>query len=230
MKLPRSAHVIAQLLMAAAVLLTGGCSDGGAFAKFSDSTKGVFDYLSGRTPIVAAKKMLNEHSADDRRVGINELVDRQFGQHPPYTTEYEHIAARDSDWLVRATAIRALNRARVKAATGIFIKSLDDTSDEVRLEACKALINLPDPKSAPGLIKLVNNPGENRDVRIAAADALRHYKTIEVARTLVNALGQREFAVAWQSRRSLMELTGKDLKYDEAAWLGLLTSNAKPFG
>ncbi|MGK4277532.1 hypothetical protein, partial [Escherichia coli] len=51
---------------------------------------------------------------------------------------------------------------------------------------------------------------ENRDVRIAAADALRHYKTLEVSRALVTMLDQREFGVSWQCRQSLQVLTSKD--------------------
>src|SRR5207247_99585 len=108
---------------------------------------------------------------------------------------------------VRATAIRALNRSRDASATPLFVKALDDPSDQVRLEAAKALVNMPDQKAAPALIKIVDSRTDNRDVRIAAADALRHYKALDVARTLVNTLGQRDFSVAWQSRHSLIMLT-----------------------
>ena len=35
---------------------------------------------------------------------------------------------------------------------------------------------------------------------------------------------------AWKARRSLRAITGKDLRYDEAAWLGFITGPDKPFG
>ena len=53
---------------------------------------------------------------------------------------------------------------------------------------------------------------EPRDVRIAAADALKHYRSIDVGRALVDTLDSRDFGVAWQSRRSLIRLTGRDLR------------------
>jgi hypothetical protein len=101
----------------------------------------------------------------------------------------------------------------------------------VRLEAAKALANLPDPAAAPALIRALARPDEARDVRIAAADALRHYPNLEVARALVAQLAGRDFGVAWQARQSLKHMTGKSgLRYDEATWLGYLTGPEKPFG
>jgi hypothetical protein len=201
-----------------------------AWGKLGDSTQQFWDYITGNTPIKAVREMENARVPDQRRIGINYLASRSFGQKAPYTTRYEQIARTDPDWLVRATAIRALNRARDARATPLFIKSLTDSSELVRLEACKALANVPDPNASPGLVKLVNDPAESRDIRIAAADALRYYKTLEVARTLVNTLDQREFGVSWQSRQSLKVLTGKDLQYDEAAWLTYLSTSSKPIG
>ena len=68
-----------------------------------------------------------------------------------------------------------------------------------------------------------------KDVRIAAADALRNYRNLDSARTLVNLLNERDFGIAWQSHRSLVLLTRRDLRYDQAAWLQFLSSNANPF-
>ncbi len=111
-----------------------------------------------------------------------------------------------------------------------MIAALGDENALVRLEATKALANVPDPAVVPVLIKLVNNAAEDRDVRIAAADALKHYRTLDVARSLAGQLAGKDFGVAWQSRQSLERLTGRDLKYDESAWLGYLTGPGKPLG
>jgi hypothetical protein len=51
-----------------------------------------------------------------------------------------------------------------------------------------------------------------------------------VARVLAASLSGRDFGLAWQSRWSLKILTGKDLGYDESAWLGYLTGPEKPLG
>jgi hypothetical protein len=100
----------------------------------------------------------------------------------------------------------------------------------VRWEAAKALSNIPDPSAAEPLSRTLGNQAETKDVRIAAAEALRHYRTMGVARVLAASLSGRDFGLAWQSRWSLKILTGKDLGYDESAWLGYLTGPEKPLG
>jgi HEAT repeat protein len=111
----------------------------------------------------------------------------------------------------------------------VFVKALEDSSPLVRQEAAPALANIPDPNAAAPLARLVANPQEPRDVRIAAADGLKHYRTLDAGRALVGTLTSRDFGVAWQSRRSLIRLTGRDLKYDEAQWLQFLTGPERPF-
>jgi HEAT repeat protein len=205
-----------------------GCrGDGDGGARFSRS---LAEYFTGNTPLVAAQKMEDQYSPDQRREGINRLVAREFGRRPPYTTRYQQIAQLDSDWLVRAASIRALNRSRDDTATQIFIDALRDENALVRLEAIKALNNVPDPKGMPMLVQLANDPGQSRDIRIAATEALRHYPQFDVARALMNLLDDRDFSLAWQARRSLRTMTGADLRYDVPAWLNYLTSGQSPLG
>ena len=70
---------------------------------------------------------------------------------------------------------------------------------------------------------------EAKDVRIAAADALRLHKTLDVARALMSVLNDREFGAAWQARQSLILMTGRDFRYDESAWLDYLSKAKNPF-
>jgi hypothetical protein len=79
-------------------------------------------------------------------------------------------------------------------------------------------------------VKIATNATENRDLRIAAIDALKHYKTTQIAKTLINVVTERDLAVAWQARKSLKAMTGKDLRYDENAWLQYISGPAKPLG
>jgi HEAT repeat protein len=141
-----------------------------------------------------------------------------------------NMARTDPDPSVRSMAIRALNRARDKRAIPIFLAALDEKNDSVRLEGAKGLANIPDPTAVAPLIRHLDNLDENVDVRVACADALRLYRTSEVAQALVRGLRDRNFGIAWQSRKSLQLMTGKDFRYDTAAWLTYLSGTNKPFG
>ena len=197
-------------------------------------TYGLFDsmfaIIGGDTPAKSAQLMEDQTSPDHRRQGIFGLVKYDFGQHEPYTRRYRQIAQQDTDFTVRAAAVRALNWARDRSAVPVFIASLNDSNELIRWEAAKALSNVPDPSAVEPLTRALNNPGESKNVRIAAADALRHYHNLTVARTLVNTLDGKDFGVAWQARESLHAMTGSDLQYNASAWLIFLTSDKSPLG
>jgi hypothetical protein len=188
------------------------------------------EQMSGDTPRHAIVAMEDKKSADNRRNGMNRLLEWDFTHRPPYTGVYEGMASLDEDPTVRAAAIRACNRSRDKRATAVFIKSLADKNEWVRLEGAKGLANLPDPNAAAPLTALANNPEENRDVRIAATDALKYYRTLEIARVLSGLLADGDFSVAWQARRSLVFLTHKDFGYDQGAWLAYFVGPQRPLG
>ncbi len=190
----------------------------------------ISDMFAGKTPSLYARQMEDPDRPDNRWKGMNKLLENDFAKKPPYTTRYQQIAQSDPDPLIRAFAVRALNRSRDGGATDVYIKALSDQSELVRLEGAKALTNLPDPKAISPLLTLVNKPDESRDVRIAAADALKHYKQLDVARALVARLNERDFGVAWQARRSLRRMTRNDFAYNEGAWLQYFTGPEKPFG
>jgi HEAT repeat protein len=107
-------------------------------------------------------------------------------------------------------------------ATAIFVAGLGDQNEWVRLESAKALANLPDVRAADTLRGIAENRLENRDLRIAAADALKHYRTLPTARVLSSVLDDPKFGVSWQARRSLRYLTDRDYGYDKSAWLTYL--------
>jgi HEAT repeat protein len=229
--MPRSIPILLALLL---ICITG-CAD--TATQLGNSTNQFFRFLgrasdaaTGKTARKAAVRMEDQYFPDERREGINDLVKRDFGKREPYIKRYEQIAQNDPDWLVRATAIRALNRSRHSGSTPIFVKALSDPNEQVRLEACKALVHMPDENAITPLVRLVQTADENRDVRIAAAEALQHYRTLEVARALANTLAGRDFGLAYQAHQTLTLITGRDLRYDEAAWLAYLTGPEKPFG
>ena len=184
--------------------------------------------LWGDTPIAQVRMMEDQKSADQRRRGIYKLMRHDFAQQEPYTKRYRQIAQSDPEPTVRAAAIRASNASRDRAAVPVFIAALNDKSDLVRLQAAKALSNIPDRTAAEPLMRVLGNQAEQRDVRIAASEALRHYRNLDVARVLAGTVGGRDFSIAWQSRWSLIVLTGRDLGYDEHKWLEFLAGPDKP--
>lgn len=188
------------------------------------------DFFAGKTPGYYARQMEDSNFPDRRWKGMEKLVENDFARKPPYTTRYRQIAQSDPDPLVRAVAIRSLNRSRDAGASSIYIKALSDESELVRLEAAKALNNMPNPAAAAPLLALLDKPDESREVRLAAAEALRHYKQLDVARALVARLNERDFGVAFQARESLRRMMLNDMGYNETAWLQYFTGPAKPFG
>ena len=197
---------------------------------FFDGVGQQLKILEGDTPSKAARMTLDNNSADNRRRGVFKLVGYSFAHKPPYTTRYEQMAKNDPDPTVRAAALRACNWSRDRNATGVFVSMLADAKepDAVRLEAAKGLCNLPDSAAVPTLLAVAAAPTNSRDIRVASVDALKYYRSLEVGRALGNLLADRDFAVAWQARRSLVYMTHRDLHMDQGAWLSYIAGPEKP--
>jgi hypothetical protein len=206
---------------------------------FVDFPMRVYDFWTGNTPGKFARWMEDDQSADNRRKGIYGLVTKhEFSRKEPYTKRYWQISQGDPDYLVRVAAIRALNRSRDKSVVPVAIKSLESAEPLVRLEAAKALANIPDASAVPALLTHLNpevalrgeggrleRVTETSDVRVACADALRNYRTRDVARALIEKLQDKQFEVSWQARQSLVLMTGHDYRYDMNKWQEYLTRN-----
>ncbi len=182
--------------------------------------------LFGNSPEYYAIRLAADNATpDQRRVGINGLVRRGFGQEPPYTDAYAQLARESDAALVRATALRALNRSASVAHTQVYIAALSDDDVLVRIEAAKALAKAPDPEAIPALVAIARDGEQDVDLRIAAVDALRHYgDEVEVVEQLTQLLEDNEFSVAWQARASLAIVFGEDRGFDPAAWTNASTS------
>lgn len=202
---------------------------GSFFWGIGHKVSSTYYWFKGDRPGSAARDMEDSDSADRRRDGINRLMTYDFASGPIYTRRYRQIAQFDPDATVRATAVRAANRARDPKAPPIFVRALSDKSDMVRLEGAKGLVHQPDPTAVAPLLSLMADREESREVRIACADALKHYRTPPVARALIASLNDRDFSIAWQARRSLRYLTGRDYGYNDGAWLAFFTGPEKPF-
>jgi hypothetical protein len=216
------------------------------FLKFTfwDFPKQTISYYLGNTPGKYARMMEDDQSGDVRRTGILRLVvDYPFARTVPYTQRYWQIAQGDPDALVRVAAVRALNRSRDRSVVTIAVRYLDSADPLLRLEAAKALANVPDETAVPALLRhmapqfdqraeggRLEPVPETRDVRVACADALRNYPTKDVATALIDVLHEKEFEVSWQARKSLILMTGHDYHYDQARWREFLSKSDNPFG
>ena len=189
---------------------------GGILGYTADALGGIF----GNSPKFYAERLAAANATpDQRRVGINGLVRREFGREPIYTDAYAQLAAESNAPLVRATAIRALNRSAAEGHTDLLIAALSDRDTLVQLEAAKALAKVPDPAAAAPLLSVAVDADADVDVRIAAVDALRHYGgDVEIVEQLAALLEAEEFSVAWQARQSLASIFGKDRGFDPKAW------------
>ncbi len=159
-----------------------------------------------------------EARPDELREAMLGLVRYDYARKEPYTDAYAQRARSSPHALVRASALRALNISRDRNAVPLYIELLDDEDAKVRIEAAKALANIPDDSAAGPLLRAAQNPEENLDARLAAIDALRHYEGQESLLGLVGLLESEEFSVTWQARRSLITATGEDHGFDALAW------------
>lgn len=190
-----------------------------------DIPKRVLEQLQHQKFIDAATHLKpGTGDADMRRTALNRIATNTLGKNLPYTDVYRATALQDPDAPVRAAAVRAINHVRDESSTAALVIALGDTDPMVRQESAKALANLPTPKAELPLRSIVQKSDEDVDTRIAAVDALRHYKTLDTQRLLVSQLNSNNFALAWQARRSLFLQTGSDFRYDESAWLNYLAS------
>jgi hypothetical protein len=183
-----------------------------------------FDYLTHDNAAYAARKMADRSSPDNQREGMLRLTDFEFARSGIYLKGYTLAARSGGDYTVRAAGLRALNRCRAKGHTLLFVESLTDDQELIRLEAADALGNIPDPDAIPMLVAHLANVEPSSDVRIACAEALRNYHTHEAMQALIDELNDQDFGVAWQSRQSLELLTGQDFRYDAQAWINYLAA------
>lgn len=210
----------------ATLAVTGSAFNALAFP-VTFTTEATVRWMTDDRPSKADKMLEDKTSPDNRREGMNKLAEFGFLKNEVFTKRCRQIAVSDTDPIVRATAIRTANRARDIKAIKLFISGLSDPSVFVRLESAKALANIPDVSAIPLLIDTLGNTNENRDVRVAAADALKHYRTLPVGRALSDALNDRSFAISWQSQRSLRYMTDRNFGYDAGAWLAYFTGTEK---
>lgn len=166
--------------------------------------------------------ILDPSDADRRREGIVALSQHPRGLDEQPCKLYANVAANPrEDVNVRAAAVDALGRSGRTEHCGGVAALLEDPSDLLRWRAAVALDTLPGEAAIEPLRKHALSD-RLLDVRVAATQALRHYRRQDVAYTLLGCLNDRDFSIRFKAHGSLVQVTGQDLGYRPGDWRDLL--------
>ena len=182
---------------------------------------------------------LEAESPDVRRRAIERISRSKYASSDDSVKTMGLIVRTDTSQIVRRTAAHGLGNGRREEACAPLLMVLDAealprevrAADAALRQACvtslDALVsaNVRCDESQP-LIAVVarlltNDP--DRDVKIAAARLLRHFRHTDALDGLIASLRQREFAVTYEAEQSLIQLTGHThgQRHDDwRVWLG----------
>ena len=240
--MPRQAGLFLVLLFLLTVALSGiGCQ---VVAEEDDHplTKLIAKLLP-ESPGVRWHKLrqkLQSLDADQRRAGVLLLGEKDS---LPLDRKLEVLAlvaagevdqpsaARgDPDEQVRATAVAVLSRLDTEPVKlpQVLQRTAFDVSPMVRETSAVVLHQQPYPWGLDILKKMLTRD-ESTAVRGRAATALGGYRDPQALQTLIAAVDDEEFEVAFQARNALKTMTGQDFEYDRQAWAQWLQSTDDPF-
>jgi hypothetical protein len=167
--------------------------------------------------------------ADNRREGIAQISEKNWGRAEPYPAWYAKCLAEDRDVGVRCVAARALAKSGAVKYLPTLAAALSDRSPAVRTDVAIALDRLHGEVAIDPLCRAARDDG-SPEVRAAAARALKHYPQKKVAAALVYCMSDASFEVRHWAHESLVEMTGKDLGYEAADWARVAGTDAPLHG
>lgn len=173
--------------------------------------------LFAPSPEDKVSMLYDDRHPDRVRRGLNLVSAEPWGLEEPYLAKYAEIAQTDPEPACRGAAVRALGRAGDTTYLDVLIDAMDDAAASVRWDAAVALGETTGPEAVAPMSRHAIDD-DSTDVRAACAKSLRHYAGAAVRDTLVDCLMDEAFAVRYQARQSLVELTGRDAGYDPHAW------------
>lgn len=205
------------LLVAATLLLAGGCQDGPLYA-----LKAVNPYFTMKEWKEDSDLGVTDH---ERRVALTKLAD-SIATLPPqrqkfWSGQLENILVNDESPEMRRLAVLAAGRLADSAGLPLIQKGLDDSIAKVRMEACRALGG-DSSEQASRMLAATLGRDTNLDVRHSAIAALAGHTSPIAIDSLRTALKDRNPATADLAIDSLRDVTGKNLGDDPQVWIAAL--------
>jgi hypothetical protein len=203
------------ILTAAAALAwsLGGCQGKSPGEFLGDAFGGVMS----PDPSEIAPEAFNVYDPDRRRNSVALLSNASWGGEKPYLKTYR-LLVDDPDPTVRAASIAALGTHGTTSDVPAITRYLrSDRNKIVRWEAAKALQKIHDDQAIAALLS-AGREDEDKDVRMAAINALGQYPQRRVFDGLVGALDDPDFGVAREAEQALRTLTGKDFGDRPGPW------------
>jgi HEAT repeat protein len=209
---------------------TGGWTEGGRF-------KSSKDYL---------KMALEAQCADDRREGVVGLAAGRDAASDWAVKVFDTIARTDTDAMVRCEAVKALRASagpqhvptllKLLSSAGGGVEGVRPAPGRVRWEAAKLLKliietqGIEDSQRDETVHVLLDNVAkdDDRNVRLAAIEALAHLPQRPVVVALIDALETEDYAIKHTAERSLVVLTGATNNCDAEAWRKWLAGKENP--
>lgn len=198
-----------------------------------------------RTPEQWMDAALHAERADERRKAVDVLSRGRHAADDWVAQGFSTIARTDSDPMVRVSALRGLRASGGPAAVSTALKLLQRTPPPdvvpppapVRWQAMQLLRDLchdqriGDSERDGVVATLIDRTDldADRNVRLAAIEALAVFRERRVLIALIDVLRERDFALQAAAEQSLAELTGQHFEYDADAWSAWLNRTTDLF-
>jgi len=134
-----------------------------------------------------------------------------------YIQKLVGLIQNDSNPVIRAEAVRALAKFPSPSIIPGFRTATADDDQEVRIAACQAWGQHPDPEALQALADIVRHDAK-LDVRMVATAELAKFSDPAAVAALGVALDDHDPALQYRAIQSLKTCTGEDFGNSVAAW------------
>jgi HEAT repeat protein len=235
--MPKSPYILATAILAAVAIAPPGCQkqDQHQPAPTPTTQEGPLEWIAGKllgdTQEQRRQQLLTSLTspdADIRRQGAMLLGTKPSADWETTPEILRMMTLGDKNEHVQATALRTLAKVGTSDVLATTIaKAASNPSAIVRAE-CIAVTTYVESNVAVATLTSMLAYDSDAEIRRAAAAALANYRERQAINALLTALSDDEFKVSYAARRSLKQLTGRDLGDDPDAWRSWLFAGADP--
>ena len=222
-------------IVCTALLISSGCSK---------SSKRWFSTKSSQTYVNMA---LDSESPDERREGVNGLANSKDANTEWAVKVYDTIARTDKNPAVRSAAVQALGNAGQPSTLPTILKILRSppetfpdvkpATSPIRWDAAKVLntwvgghvCSKDQEQEVLSLLLNLVTKEPDRNVRLVYVEMLGSFPQREVLQSLIDLLGDEDFAIVRASEKSLIALTGTTHQHNAQQWRDWLAQTQNPF-